>query len=94
VDVYLNTYAADFVTPDGSTRQQWERNRKQEISKEANPAITVSYLTIKPNGNRATAVFNQTMASEAQQASLRKVVGLENRNGHWLIVREDSMPID
>ena len=94
VDVYLNTYAADFVTPDGSTRQQWERNRKQEISKDANPAITVSYLTIKPNGNRATAVFNQTMASEAKQASLRKVVGLENRNGRWLIVREDSMVVE
>ncbi|WP_020181794.1 autotransporter domain-containing protein [Methylotenera sp. 1P/1] len=93
LDVYFNTYATDFITPDGSSRQQWERKRKAEISKENNPAINVSYLTIEPNGNQAIAVFTQTMVADAQQTSVRKVVGLENRDGRWLIVRENSMAI-
>lgn len=94
LDVYFNSYAADFATPDGSTRQQWERNRKTEISKEANPAINISYLSIKPDGNRALAMFTQTVTADAKPAAVRKIVDLENRNGRWLIVREDSMAVE
>ena len=91
LDVYFNSYAADFVAPDGSNRQQWERKRKAEISKENNPSINISYLTIEPKGNQAIAVFTQTIVADAQEASVRKVVGLENRKGRWLIVSENSM---
>jgi outer membrane autotransporter protein len=91
LDVYFNSYAANFVTPDGSTRQQWERKRKTEISKDDNPVIKISYLTIKPSGDHAVAVFTQTLAAGSEQEALQKVVDLENKNGRWLIVREDSI---
>ena len=94
LDVYFNSYAADFVTPDGSSRQQWERNRKHEIDQTENPAIKVSYLSIKPEGNRALAMFTQTVATDEKQVKVRKLVDLENRNGRWLIVREDSMVVE
>ncbi|HPH08395.1 MAG TPA: autotransporter domain-containing protein [Methylotenera sp.] len=94
LDVYFNTYATNFETPDGTTRQQWERKRKAEISKETNPAVKISYLRIKPKDNRAVAIFTQTFIAGSQQVSLQKFVDLENKNGRWLIVREDSMVLD
>lgn len=91
LEAYFNSYAADFETPDGSTRQQWERKRKFELSKEDNPAIKISHLTIEPNGDQALAIFTQSVGADAKQISVRKIVDLANRNGRWLIVREDSM---
>lgn len=89
MDLYFNSYATSFIAPDGSTRQQWERKRKAEITREVNAAIKVSYLTVKPDGDRAMAVFNQSSGDETVQ----KIVDLENRDGRWLIVREDSIAL-
>lgn len=94
LDIYFNTYAADFTAPDGSSRQQWERKRKAEINKDTSSAINISYLSIKPDGNRALAMFTQTNIAENKQDAVRKIVDLENRNGRWLIVREDSMAMN
>lgn len=93
IDVYFNSYAADFVTPDGSTRQQWERKRKAELNKEANPAFKIAYLRIKADGDHALAMFTTMPAGDSHQAELEKVIDLENRNGRWLIVREDSLAL-
>ncbi|WP_047537961.1 autotransporter outer membrane beta-barrel domain-containing protein [Methylotenera versatilis] len=94
LDIYFNSYAADFTAPDGSSRQQWEGKRKAEISKDTSSAINISYLSIKPDGNRALAMFTQTITVDTKQDAVRKIVDLENRNGRWLIVREDSMAIN
>lgn len=94
MEVYFNSYAADFSTPDGSNRHLWERNRRNELDKEDNQAIKISYLSIKPQGNRALAMFTQTKATADKQIAVRKLIDLENRNGRWLIVREDSMVIE
>lgn len=87
LDVYFNSYAASFATPDGSSRQQWERKRKSEIARQPNADIKVSHLTVKPNGDKAMAVFTQTSGEETVQ----KIVDLEQRGDRWLIVREDSI---
>lgn len=89
MDVYFNSYAANFVTPDGSSRQQWERKRRAEFKRAPNEAIKVSYLTVKPNGDKATAVFTQTLGKEVVQ----KIVDLQQRGDRWLIVREDSIAL-
>lgn len=91
LDAYFNSYAASFSPNDGNTRQQWERKRKIEITRDANQNVKVSYMTIKPNGNQAMAVFTQTTTVGKNQNLVQKIVDLENKNGRWLIVREDSM---
>ncbi len=93
VDSYFNSYAANFVVPDGSTRQQWERWRKSEITRSPNLAVKTSYLTIKPEGNQATAMFTQTASQGESREMVQKVVDLENRGGRWLIVREESIAL-
>jgi outer membrane autotransporter protein len=93
MDSYFNSYAANFATPDGSSRLQWERKRRTEISREGNPIIKVSYMTVKPQGDQASAVFTQTLQNgDAREVAL-KSVDLIEKNGRWLIVKEDSMPI-
>lgn len=88
MEVYFNSYAANFATPDGSSRRQWEQKRRSEITRQ-NASLKVSYMTVKAEGDRAMAVFTQSSGENAMQ----KIVDLENRNGRWLIVREDSIAV-
>ena len=93
VEVYFNSYAAEFATPDGSPRQAWERKRKTELARGGNAAIKISYLTIKPKGNQASAVFTQTAAvGESKEVQLKSVDFVEKK-GRWLIMREDGMAV-
>lgn len=91
LEAYFNSYAASFSPNDGSTRQQWERKRKSEITRDANANVKVSYMTVKPHGNQAIAVFTQSTTIGKNQELVQKIVDLENKSGRWLIVREDSV---
>jgi len=93
VDVYFNSYAAEFTAPDGSGRQAWERKRKTELTQEGNPTIKISYLTIKPEGNQASAVFTQTSSVGNNKDVILKSIKLVEKKGQWLIVREDGMTV-
>ncbi|MEZ0231606.1 MAG: autotransporter domain-containing protein [Methylophilaceae bacterium] len=92
--VYFNTYAADFVNDEGLTRPQWERKRKQEMKDGDNAAIRVTDLTIHANGQQASTVFTQTSILGDKQEVVQKIIELEERNGRWLIVSEDSVPLN
>lgn len=94
LEVYFNSYGADFISADGNSRQQWERKRKNEIANATNLAFKVSHLTIKPNGNSALAMFTQTTLTDENQDSMTKILDLENKNGRWLIVREESITLN
>lgn len=90
--VYFNTYAADFVNEFGMTRQQWERKRRQEM-KDGNPAISISDLTISPHGKSVSTVFSQVSLQDGKQEAVQKILELEERNGRWFIVAEDTLPL-
>lgn len=89
-EVYFNTYAANFVSQEGVSRQQWERKRRLELSKSANEAIKLSELTIESEGSHALAVFIETVNDGARTVANEKILEMENKNGRWLIVSEDS----
>jgi len=89
-DIYFNTYAANFISQEGSSRQQWERKRRVEISKASNTAIQLSDLTIEAEGPQALAVFIETIHDGQHKVATEKILEMENKNGRWLIVSEDS----
>lgn len=93
LDIYFNSYAANFESTSGETRQQWERKRKSELSKATNPSIQISYLTIQTNGNKAMAIFNQNELINNSYVPIQKIIDFENKNGRWLITREDSISL-
>jgi len=91
--VYFNTYAADFVNEDGLSRQQWERKRKKELQDTSVGSFRITDMTVKAFDGRASTIYTQVSAQNGQVASTRKILELEERNGRWLIVSEDSVPL-
>lgn len=91
VENYFNVYASDFVTSDGSTRQQWERKRKSEILKSNRPTISIVNLSIRSGSNEASAYFTMTMQDGESQQAVLKSVDFVKKGGSWLIASEDSM---
>ncbi|MCB5205629.1 autotransporter outer membrane beta-barrel domain-containing protein [Methylovorus mays] len=94
LDTYFSTYAADFAVSDGLTRQQWERQRRMELSRDGVMQVRMADLSIEPNGERMLALFTQTRQENGHDEAVQKVVDLEQRGGRWLIVREDSIPLN
>jgi len=90
---YFNSYSVDFVNAEGLTRQQWERQRRAQLSKEGKKEVRVSYLKVTHKGSQATVIFTQTRIEAGREDVTRKFMDLEQRNGRWLIVSEDSLPI-
>ncbi|MCB5207396.1 autotransporter outer membrane beta-barrel domain-containing protein [Methylovorus mays] len=92
--VYFNSYAADYVNEEGLTRSQWEQKRRRELKEGANTAMHIADLTIEAEGTRASTVFTQTSLQNNQPKKVQKVLELEQRNGRWLILSEDNVPLD
>ncbi|WP_190274886.1 autotransporter outer membrane beta-barrel domain-containing protein [Methylovorus glucosotrophus] len=92
--VYFNSYAADYVNEEGLTRSQWEQKRRRELKEGANTAMHIADLTIEAEGTRASTVFTQTSLQNNQPKKVQKVIELEQRNGRWLILSEDNVPLD
>lgn len=92
-DAYFSSYAADFDVPNGITRQQWERKRMAEIPKEST-SIKLSQLRIQPHGNEAVVLFVQTQSIGNQDEVIQKVIDFKEKNGRWLITREDAISLE
>jgi outer membrane autotransporter protein len=92
--VYFNSYAADYVNEEGLTRSQWEQKRRRELKEGANTAMHIADLTIEADGSHASTVFTQTSLQNNQPKKVQKVLELEQRNGRWLILSEDNVPLD
>jgi len=91
VENYFNVYAADFVISEGGTRQQWERKRKLEILKSDRPVISIVNLSIKPNGNEASAYFTLTMQDGSSKQAVLKSIDFVKKGERWLISSEDGI---
>ncbi|OAM51157.1 TonB-dependent receptor [Methylovorus sp. MM2] len=83
-EAYLKSYAAMYA-PDGMSRQSWEEQRKMQLSIAAGNAMVVDHLVIAPQGRGMATVFAQ---AEHGQPAVRKLLGWEQQNGQWVIVRE------
>lgn len=88
-DAYLAHYAADFVTPNGQSRAQWENTRRERIAAPKSIAIGLSSVKVSPSGAaRATASFRQEYRSDIFTGSSRKTLVLIKDGDRWLIKQE------
>lgn len=93
LDNYFNSYASDFETAEGVTRQQWERKSKTEIKNEVNAQVSISNLAIEPMGDKGVVAFTELKRLGTQLIKTDKILDLINREGRWFIVREDNIPM-
>ena len=91
VDAYLGYYSQDFKTPNGESRDAWEKSRKQRISKSM--AIHVSVLDPKvtlSDATHAKASFKQDYRSKILKSTSAKTLSLVKSGDKWLIQAEQT----
>lgn len=91
VKAYLNHYAADFHTPKGLSRKEWEAEREARIAGKSGK-ISVSYNDpqIAVNGDKATVKFKQHYKATGIKTSTTKTVVFIRSAGKWQIQEENS----
>ncbi len=90
VDQYLAHYARDFKTPAGEARADWEKARKERISRPKSIQVTVSDAKVKfdPATNRVSVTFRQAYRSDSLATTTTKTLVLVKAEGKWLIQQE------
>ena len=89
VDGYLSYYAADFQPESGSSRAQWEAQRRERVAKPSR--INVRALNpqlSRIDAHRVRVSFIQDYTSDTINDKVKKTVELNNSSGSWKIVRE------
>lgn len=86
---YLDLYAADFRTPNGESRDQWETDSKVRITAPKYIEINISNEKVSfPDENHAIVTFHQFYRSDYLNTSFDKVMLLVKSNNKWLIQAE------
>ncbi|HSI59299.1 MAG TPA: tetratricopeptide repeat protein [Ideonella sp.] len=87
---YYAAYTPEFSGQSGS-RKTWEQDRRDRIAPRKQITVEVSDLQVSVNGERATARFRQSYASDSMSVVSRKTLQLaRGANGKWLIRQESA----
>lgn len=87
---YLAAYGKDFDPPGKQTRKAWEEERRDRIVGKSRISVRVSDLSVKVDGDKATARFRQAYSADSLNVNGRKTLELQKVGGRWLIVREST----
>ena len=89
---YLSYYAADFVTPDGMSRLDWEGQRKSRLGKYHSIKVTLRNIKVSLRGeNSATVTFAQDFkADNHMEIKTTKQLELKKSRSRWLILSEKA----
>lgn len=87
---YLGAYGKDFDPPGNQTRKAWEEERRDRIVGKSRISVRVSDLSVKVDGDKATARFRQAYSADSLNVNGRKTLELHKVGDRWLIVREST----
>jgi tetratricopeptide (TPR) repeat protein len=88
---YLSFYAKDFKTPNNESRSEWEKQRRERISKPQPIVVSISNAkVVMHDANRASVTFVQSYHSGALKSITRKTLGLIKNNSSWQIATEQT----
>jgi ketosteroid isomerase-like protein len=86
---YLGYYAADFETPRGESRDEWERKRQARIAKPRRIQVDINSPNVTFNAaGRATVTFRQHYRSGKLNVSTTKTLVMIRAGEKWLIQQE------
>jgi tetratricopeptide (TPR) repeat protein len=89
VPAYLAHYSADFKTPDGESRSNWEARRKARIAKPRKIQVEVeSPKVVFHESGRVTVTFRQHYRSDALNITSSKTLVMVKSGDRWLIQQE------
>jgi tetratricopeptide (TPR) repeat protein len=88
---YLGAYAADFKTPKGMPRKEWEAERSKRIAgKGGKISVQVDGPEVTVNGDSATVKFRQHYKAPGLSSSASKTMLLVRSGNRWLIKEETA----
>ena len=89
VSAYLRHYATGFETPDGMSRADWEKQRRDRLTRPKFIKVSVSEAVVSVSGEKSASVrFKQRYQSDTIDSSGYKTLTLTKSAGSWLIVKE------
>lgn len=89
VSSYLSHYAADFKTPKGEPRSEWEKFRKERVSAPKRIQITLSSMKISvKDDTHAQVTFRQHYNADTLNTIATKTLVLIKSGDKWLIQQE------
>ena len=88
VEAYLDYYADDFKTPNGESRSEWEKMRKERIRNPSSIRVEVLSPKVRMDGNRATIAFKQSYRANGNIMRTSKTLHLYKAGDKWLITQE------
>jgi tetratricopeptide (TPR) repeat protein len=89
VNGYLGYYAADFETPKGETREQWESQRKTRVAKPRKIQVDIaSPKVVFKDGGRVSITFRQHYQSGGLKVASTKTLVMVKAGDKWLIQQE------
>jgi tetratricopeptide (TPR) repeat protein len=90
VQAYLAFYAANFKTPGGQPRKEWESARKVRIQAPKMISVTLDAIKVKPNGSGSVQVtFRQSYKSDTLKSiGAAKTITMTRSGGKWQIIEE------
>jgi len=89
VDAYLAHYAPGFKTPEGESREAWEKSRRSRIKGAASISVELSDLKATLEGdNRARVTFRQNYRAGNIAKRTKKSLEMVKKGDQWLIEQE------
>jgi tetratricopeptide (TPR) repeat protein len=89
VGAYLAAYSSDFRPPNGQSRSEWAKQRKERISKPKSIRVSVDAPKVTMvDAAHATVSFHQGYRSDDLQTTTRKLLLMVKKGNKWLIQEE------
>lgn len=86
---YLSFYAADFKTPNGENRAEWEAVREERINKPKSIQIVVHRPKVSfSDATHAVVEFRQSYRASHMRTASSKTLLMVKADGKWLIQEE------
>ena len=88
VDQYLASYGASFKPAKGMSRQTWEQQRRERITKPSKISVELSNMKIESDDNSAKVKFKQTYRADGKPIRTAKTLHMKRDGDNWYIVEE------
>lgn len=90
VAAYLAAYAKDFRPPNGESRSDWEKQRRERVAAPKSIAVKVEVAKVRDRGDgKVSVTFTQDYRSDRFRSKNTKTLLLErSEDGRWRILQE------
>jgi ketosteroid isomerase-like protein len=89
LDKYFASYAYSFVPAKVQSRKDWEKTRRERISRPSSINVDIAKQSVMMDGTEnAKVTFKQTYKADGKPIRTDKTLLLKKENGSWLIEQE------